>query len=246
MRKRQKDENPSNAPAAKVTNPHHLPPDPSYFVGAFIGASSQSWEALELPKNGQPMVYLGGSSNGTSYQKAILDPRVGAWGPREPPTKSTRKLWLPGWAIDLPTTSAAKALEPAPVERKGLLPFAAVLIGNFRAAVGGRAILAETTPAALPDFPRIWELAGYLLDHKSRRDVYDPSIEELKEDYYITRRKYRTRWARRWLRFSFAVRTIGLFFSCFRNMIGVVIRFLLLCWLSAPARAAVERILHLR
>jgi hypothetical protein len=233
MRKKKKDENPSNRHQSPPTPPH----DSSMsWASGFTGQYSTQ---LEFLANGQPIfVPVVGTSDGILNSG---NPLVGVWTPGPLP-KSNGKLWLPGGEIDIPTVWAEKAVAPS---RKGLFAFAAVAIGNFRAAVAGRAVLEGGTRSALPDFPRIWELAAYLLDHKTRRDVYAPSIEELKEDYCTTRRKYRTKWARRWLRFSFAIRTIALFFSCFRNMIVVVIRFLLLCWLPAPARTAVERILHL-
>jgi hypothetical protein len=61
------------------------------------------------------------------------------------------------------------------------------------------------------DLRRFVRLAGYLLPRSCRERVYDPSANELLADYLEARRHYRTRTAKRWLRFCFAVRLFWLF-----------------------------------
>jgi hypothetical protein len=75
-------------------------------------------------------------------------------------------------------------------------------------------------------FPRFWELFPIILPRSLRTRVYDPSHEELKEDYLTERKRWRTPWARKWVTFAFTFRT-GL-------LVG------LCCWagLSGTARKA--------
>lgn len=71
-----------------------------------------------------------------------------------------------------------------------------------------------------PGFPRFWELLGYVLPKKTRERVFTPTYQELLEDYVSVRRKYRTKWARRWLNFCFTFRTLLMIGDCFRAMMA--------------------------
>jgi hypothetical protein len=59
----------------------------------------------------------------------------------------------------------------------------------------------------MPGFPRVWSLAAFLLPQALRERVYEPAIQEMYEDYLLTRRAYRTKWSRRWLCLCFTIRT---------------------------------------
>jgi hypothetical protein len=67
--------------------------------------------------------------------------------------------------------------------------------------------------------PRFWRLFSYLLPRKTRDRVFEPNYQELLEDY-LTRGKYRTKWAKRWLAFCFTFRTILMVLGCFRAMLA--------------------------
>jgi hypothetical protein len=95
------------------------------------------------------------------------------------------------------------------------------------------------------DFPRLWNLSAYILDHKTREKIYQPAAEELIEDFLESRRKYRTPWARRWLTLCFTLRTLFLFSACFRNMVGTAALNFLVGWLPAPIREAFRRLLRI-
>jgi hypothetical protein len=79
-------------------------------------------------------------------------------------------------------------------------------------------IMARRIVRSTPEFPRLWDLLGYLLPPETRRRIYEPAMENLRADYYETRRRFRTRWSRRFLRFAFAFRTVLLLLDCFRVM----------------------------
>jgi hypothetical protein len=69
-------------------------------------------------------------------------------------------------------------------------------------------------------FPRFWNLFAYLLPRKVRERVYEPAHQELLEDYLTARKKYRTKWSRRWLTFCFTFRTVLMVLDSFRAMLG--------------------------
>jgi hypothetical protein len=46
--------------------------------------------------------------------------------------------------------------------------------------------------------------------------VFEPAYQELCEDYLLTRRAYRTKWAKRWLVVCFTVRTVLMVLDCIR------------------------------
>src|SRR5206468_1201 len=67
-------------------------------------------------------------------------------------------------------------------------------------------------------FPRFWSLFAFLLPREVRERVYEPAHQELLEEYTLSRRLYRTKWARRWLTFCFTVRTAMLWTESLRVM----------------------------
>lgn len=76
----------------------------------------------------------------------------------------------------------------------------------------------STTRAEHRPFPRAWELFAFILDHRTRERVWEPLQHELLADY-IDARRYRTRWARRWIAFAFTMRTLWGVLDCFRVMV---------------------------
>jgi hypothetical protein len=85
-------------------------------------------------------------------------------------------------------------------------------------------------------WPRWWRLFSFVLPRSTRDRVFEPSFQELMEDYLATRGAYRTKWARRWLKFCFTLRTALMVGSCLRAWItdrGVAA---LLWFLPGPVR----------
>lgn len=73
---------------------------------------------------------------------------------------------------------------------------------------------------SLPGWPRFWELGQYLLPKKTRKRIYEPAHQELLEDHILIKKRYRTKWAKRWLNFCFAFRTLLLFSDCWRALLA--------------------------
>jgi hypothetical protein len=77
-------------------------------------------------------------------------------------------------------------------------------------------------PAKQKDFwrelPRLWELFSVILPDKVRREAFEPAHQNLLEDYLLMR-KFHGRWARRWLGFAFAVRTLFMVLDCLRVLL---------------------------
>lgn len=86
-----------------------------------------------------------------------------------------------------------------------------------------------------PGFPRAWELLGFLLGRIIRERIYTPVHQELLEDYMVAKR-YRTKWARRWLAFCFTLRTFLLLGECFRAALADKGAQLLLKLIPEPVR----------
>ncbi|UCC31819.1 MAG: hypothetical protein JSU86_05980 [Phycisphaerales bacterium] len=86
-----------------------------------------------------------------------------------------------------------------------------------------------------PGFPRVWELLGFVLGRTIRKRIYTPVHQELLEDYVLAKR-YRTKWARRWLAFSFTVRTLLLLAECLRAALAGKGAQLLLKLMPEPVR----------
>jgi hypothetical protein len=70
--------------------------------------------------------------------------------------------------------------------------------------------------SATPSYPRLWGLLQYLLPYKARREVFQPSYDELLVDYYATLPHEQSRGARACLRFCFAFRTVLMLAECWR------------------------------
>ena len=60
------------------------------------------------------------------------------------------------------------------------------------------------------------ELLGYLLPHKSRKEIWEPSVEELICDWVKARRSYRDPWERWWIDTCFYLRGLVLVADCMR------------------------------
>jgi len=69
-------------------------------------------------------------------------------------------------------------------------------------------------------FNRIWFLGGFLFNAKMRREIYEPVIEELKEDLWKAKAKCKTPIARSWVRLCFALRTLSVILACGRVACG--------------------------
>ena len=65
-------------------------------------------------------------------------------------------------------------------------------------------------------FPRWWRLFSFGLPRRIRKRCFDPAYEELLEDYFEAKTKYRTKGARRWLTIAFTFRTILMVLDCVR------------------------------
>lgn len=60
----------------------------------------------------------------------------------------------------------------------------------------------------------IWDLLYFLFWGNIRKRVFEPSYEELHEDYLLACQKCKTKWVRRCLALIFIIRTIFLVFHC--------------------------------
>ena len=69
-------------------------------------------------------------------------------------------------------------------------------------------------------FNKIWFLGGFLFNAKVRREIYEPVIEELKEDLGIAKAKCKPGIARSWVRLCFALRTLSVILACGRIACG--------------------------
>jgi hypothetical protein len=91
-------------------------------------------------------------------------------------------------------------------------------VGNFRHRAPR--LLSGFRRSARPrsrGWPRLWDLLQYCLSRKAREQIYEPAYNELLEDY-LESRKYRTKWARRWVYFAFTLRTLLLMADCWREV----------------------------
>src|SRR5205814_1466725 len=78
-------------------------------------------------------------------------------------------------------------------------------------------------------FSTVWSLAGLMFSQKMRREVYDPVIEELKEDLLSAKAMCRTPTARFWVRCCFIFRTVAVLGACCRISCGRVLARLVPC-----------------
>jgi hypothetical protein len=64
-------------------------------------------------------------------------------------------------------------------------------------------------------FPGLWHYLGFVLPRSLRLRVYEPSHQELLQDYLNVSR-IRTKWVRRWLALCFTIRTVITIVDCLR------------------------------
>jgi hypothetical protein len=69
----------------------------------------------------------------------------------------------------------------------------------------------------LPTFGRLWDLLGFLFSARIRERVWTPSIEEMKRDYAMARKKYRTTKSRGWIKLCFAIQTAVLVLQTWKS-----------------------------
>jgi hypothetical protein len=101
--------------------------------------------------------------------------------------------------------------------RTGMSPDGSAVTGRIASS---HSITVAEEGRAATGFPRIWALFAYLLPKAIRESAYEPSRQDLLEDYLLARRSYRTKWARRWLAFCFTFRTAVLVIQSLRAMLG--------------------------
>lgn len=92
----------------------------------------------------------------------------------------------------------------------------------------------------LPGWPRFWDLFRYLLPKKTQESLYDPAHAELLEDY-LTSKRYRSKWAKRWINFCFSFRTILLILDCWRVLLIEKSTGFLLLFLPSELREWISR-----
>lgn len=80
--------------------------------------------------------------------------------------------------------------------------------------------LGWTTPARLTGLPRFWELFSYILSDRVRLAAFEPSFNVFLRRYQEARRKYRTKWSRRWLAVAFTFQTLWMIVGCL-NAAGI-------------------------
>lgn len=81
------------------------------------------------------------------------------------------------------------------------------------------------------------ELFAFVLTHKTRREVFEPFFEEMKQDYLVMRALVITSLGRKWLNFCFGWRTFWMVLDCLRvgfasKSVGVVMKFVPPSWRS--------------
>ncbi len=65
------------------------------------------------------------------------------------------------------------------------------------------------------DLLRLWKLFSFILSRRTRERVFEPAYQDMLADH-LESKKYRTKWARRWLTFCFALRTVLMVGDCLR------------------------------
>ena len=71
----------------------------------------------------------------------------------------------------------------------------------------------KISPPPRSGFLHLWELLPMILPRSIRR-VYDPLACEMPEDFLRERPRWRTKWARRYFKFSFTMRTLWTVIAC--------------------------------
>jgi hypothetical protein len=108
---------------------------------------------------------------------------------------------------------------------------------HFDAGVAAGLATSTVPPKPKPRFQllRTWELFAFCLNRKTKQEVFEPLLDELKEDYLLAQR-YRTPWAKRWLQFCFTLKTLAMVGGCLRVSISSKIVKLLLCFVPEAVR----------
>ena len=93
--------------------------------------------------------------------------------------------------------------------------------------------------AALPAPGRqilhFWELFKFILPPKTRTEVYEPLYNEFLEDYLVSR-VYKSKYAKRWLKFCFVTRTGIMVAGCLRVSCSAKLRLAFLAFLPESLR----------
>lgn len=76
----------------------------------------------------------------------------------------------------------------------------------------------DSKPPRPKDKLRIFlELFRFILPRKVQQECFEPALNDILIDH-VRARKFRSKWARRWINFAFAVRTLFMVFDCLRVM----------------------------
>jgi len=68
------------------------------------------------------------------------------------------------------------------------------------------------------DLPRLWELFSLILPAQVHREAFYPAYQNMLEKYVLAR-KFRGKWARRWIAFCFTVLSLLMVLDCLRVML---------------------------
>jgi hypothetical protein len=79
-------------------------------------------------------------------------------------------------------------------------------------------------------------LFKFLLPRKICDESFEPDYNDLLEDYLLVRR-YRSSWARRWLKLCFVVRAISIIVACLWVLCGSKLRSLAMMLVPESVRA---------
>lgn len=112
-----------------------------------------------------------------------------------------------------------KLLEEERVKYEGMLTAYDVIVDQLRHSLWWPFDYVEKGKAGTKPFfraVRAWDLLGYLLSPKTRRECYEPTVEDLKADFLKARAKHAAPWSRRFLNVCFAFRTIVILLECMR------------------------------
>ena len=102
-----------------------------------------------------------------------------------------------------------------------------VLVETEDGDKGNRVLLVEAKVYSEPsakqndfwkELPRRWELFSLILPDKVRSEAFEPAHQNLLGDYLLVR-KFRGKWARRWLGCAFGVRTVFMVLDCVRVLL---------------------------
>lgn len=78
-----------------------------------------------------------------------------------------------------------------------------------------RRFFGDDVPSRLHGLPWFWELFGFALPWRVRKETFEPMYYELLTDYLETRHeRFQTPLVRRWINLCFTLRTFGLLLEC--------------------------------